>query len=47
MTIVYNDKGEGFKVPHQIDVKDWLNNGYTLEKHEIKKSKPKKEEIRE
>ena len=38
MTIVYNKKGEEFKVPHKIDVKDWLNNGYSLEKTETKKT---------
>ena len=44
MIVVYNEKGEEFKVPHQIDVKDWLNNGYSLEKPETKKTKEKKEE---
>lgn len=44
MTVVYNEKGEEFKVPHQIDVKDWLSNGYSLEKPEAKKTKEKKEE---
>lgn len=38
MIVVYNEKGEEFKVPHQIDVKDWLSNGYSLEKPETKKS---------
>ena len=38
MVVVYNEKGEEFKVPHQIDVKDWLSNGYSLEKPEAKKS---------
>jgi len=31
-TIVYDKKGKEYKVPHKIDVKDWLAAGYTLEK---------------
>ena len=44
MVVVNNKKGEEFEVPYQIDVKDWLNNGYSLEKPEAKKTKEKKEE---
>lgn len=44
MIVVCNEKGEEFKVPHQIDVKDWLNNGYSLKKPETKKTKEKKED---
>ena len=31
MTLVYDKDGNEFKVPHQIDVADWLEAGYTLE----------------
>ena len=44
MILVYHEKGEEFKVPYQIDVNDWLSNGYSLEKPEAKKTKDKKEE---
>lgn len=37
MAIVYNKKGEGFNVPHAIDVKDWIQAGYSLEKPEEEK----------
>jgi hypothetical protein len=32
MIIVYDKKGNEYKVPHKIDLKDWLDNGYFLEK---------------
>ena len=41
MVVVYNEKGDEFRVPHQIDVKDWLSNGYFLEKPETKKTNKK------
>ena len=44
MVVVYNEKGEEFNVSYIIDVKDWLENGYSLEKPEAKKTKDKKEE---
>lgn len=43
MTIVYDKDGKEYKVPHKIDVQEWLNNGYTLEKQEDKKSRKPKE----
>lgn len=39
MTIVYDKKGNAFEVPHQVDVKGWLDAGYTLEKPKTKKDK--------
>ena len=30
---LYNAKGEAFKVPHAIDVKDWLASGQYTEKN--------------
>lgn len=43
MAIVYNDKGEGFNVPHAIDVKDWIKAGYSLEKPKEKPKSTKKD----
>ncbi len=34
-TLVYDKKGEEFKVIHAIDVKDWLEAGHTLEKPKV------------
>ena len=45
MTTVYNKKGEGFRIPHAIDVKDWLADGYTLEAPIAKGKKGKTEEV--
>lgn len=47
MTIVYDKDGNEFKVKHQIDVKEWLDNGYFLDNPKTKKEakqKPLKEE---
>ena len=40
MTTVYNKDGKAFKIPHKIDVKGWLQDGYTLEAPE-QKQKPR------
>lgn len=42
MAIVYDKKGDSHDVPHAIDLKDWLDNGYSLEKPS-KKAPIKKE----
>lgn len=39
MVVVYDKQGNEFKVPHSIDVKDWLDAGYTLENPKEKKAK--------
>jgi len=31
MTIVYDKKGQLYRVPFAVDVKEWLKKGYTLE----------------
>jgi len=36
MTIVYDKDGKEYKVPHKIDVAEWLAAGYTLEAPEKK-----------
>lgn len=41
MTILYDKKGNEYKVPHQIDVKEWLASGYTLEKPKQTKKEDK------
>jgi hypothetical protein len=38
---VYDKDGKAFIVKHQIDVKEWLNNGYTLENPKETKKKDK------
>ena len=43
MTIVYDAQGNEFKVPYAIDVQGWLDDGYTLEKPEEKKTRKPKE----
>ena len=43
MTIVYDATGKEFKVPYAIDVQGWLDDGYTLEKPEEKKTRKTKE----
>ena len=39
MTLVYAKDGNEFKVPHLIDVADWLEAGYTLDNPKEKKAK--------
>lgn len=39
MTVVYDAKGNEYKVTHQIDVKGWLDAGYTLEAPKVKGAK--------
>jgi len=43
MTVVYDKDGKEFKIPYAIDVQGWLDNGYTLEKPEEKKTRKTKE----
>jgi hypothetical protein len=43
MTILYDKNGNEYKVPHQIDVIEWLRDGYTLEKPQIKSKKTKED----
>ena len=44
--ILYNAKGEAFKVPHKIDVKDWLATGkyFKVNPKAKKEAEAKKEE---
>ena len=35
MTLVYDKDGNSFKVPHKVDVKGWLEAGYTLEANKV------------
>lgn len=47
MTIVYDKKGNEYKVPHKIDLKEWLDNGYFLVNPKAKKETEKVEEEKE
>lgn len=44
MTKVYDKKGNEYNVPHAVDVKEWLDGGYTLEAPKTKSVKQKIEE---
>ena len=39
MTTVYGKDGKSFKVPHKVDVKGWLEAGYSLEDPKAKVTK--------
>jgi hypothetical protein len=39
MTTVYDKDGNAFKVPHIVDVKEWLRDGYTLDNPKEKATK--------
>lgn len=39
MTIVYDKDGNAFKIPYKVDVKGWLDAGYTLDNPKEKASK--------
>jgi len=41
--LVYDSKGKGYKVPHPVDVQEWLAAGYLKDKPSAKKrTTPKK-----
>ena len=44
MATLYDSKGKEYEVPHEIDVKEWLDNGFTKEKpKKTRQTTPKKE----
>ena len=45
MTILYDKKGNAFKVTHSVDVKEWVDAGYSEEKPK-RKAPLKKEEVK-
>lgn len=42
MTVVYDKDGVAYNVPHLIDVKGWIDAGYTLDNPKEKKTTEKK-----
>lgn len=36
MATLYDKKGKEYKVPHAVDVKEWLDNGFLKEKPKSK-----------